>query len=75
MPIEKDNSETPARGEAGLLLLLLVIGLCGLLMWTGLFLGVEWSLSTAWTVMVAHQATASSVHGPPDLRVTAVAVP
>jgi hypothetical protein len=62
MQIKEDDSEAVARGEAGLLLLLLVFGLCGLLTWTGLFLGVKWSLSMAWTAMAAHQAAAGATH-------------
>jgi hypothetical protein len=75
MPIKKDDGETPVRGEAGLLLLLVVFGLCGLLTWTGLFLSVKWSLSTAWTAMVAHQAAASSAQIPLALSATPAAVP
>jgi hypothetical protein len=60
MPIKEDDTEAVVRGEAGLLLLLLVFGLCGLLTWTGLFLGVRWSLSMAWTAIAAHQAAAGA---------------
>jgi hypothetical protein len=67
MQIEKDESEAPVRGEAGLLLLLLVFALCGMLTWTGMFFIVKWSISTAWTAMVAHQAAALSAPIPPAL--------
>ena len=64
MQIKENDSEAVVRGEAGLLLLLLVFGLCGLLTWTGLFLSVRWSLLTAWSAITAHQAAASSAPTP-----------
>jgi hypothetical protein len=75
MQIKDNGGDAPVRGEAGLLLLLLVFGLCGLLMWTGLFLGVRWSISTAWTAMAAHQAAASSASTPPVLSATPADIP
>ena len=75
MQAKEDNTEAVVRGEAGLLLLLLVFGLCGLLTWTGLFLGVRWSLSMAWTAMAAHPATASSAPTPPASSAEPATVP
>jgi hypothetical protein len=75
MPIKEDKSEAVVRGEAGLLLLLLVFGLCGLLTWTGLVLGVKWSLSMAWTAMAAHPAAASSAPALPAPSAEPATVP
>ncbi len=63
----KGNSgEEPVRGELGLVVLLVVLGTFGLLTWAGLFLGVQWSVSTAWTAAVGHQAAASITRTPLD---------
>jgi hypothetical protein len=67
MQIKSDKDEEPVRSELGLLLLLVGFGACGLLTWTGLFLAVQWSVSTAWTAVVAQQAAASSAQIPPAL--------
>jgi hypothetical protein len=46
MQIKMDETKDPVSGESGLLLLV-VLGICGLLMWWALFLGVRWSVSNA----------------------------
>jgi hypothetical protein len=60
MRTRKDCGEEPVRGELGLMLLLVVLGMVGLLTWTGLFLAARWSVSIAWAAAVAPQAAASS---------------
>jgi hypothetical protein len=60
MRTRKDYGEEPVRGELGLVLLLVVLGMIGLLTWTGLFLAARWSVSIALTAAVAPQAAASS---------------
>ena len=64
MQIKKDYGEEPVRGESGLVLLLVVLSAFGLLTWMGLFLGIQWSVSSVWAaaVGVAPQAAASSAH-------------
>jgi hypothetical protein len=64
MQIKMDETKDPVSGESGLLLLLVVLGICGLLMWVALFLGVRWSVSNAWAVVFTHQAAASSAQTP-----------
>jgi hypothetical protein len=58
MQIKMDETKDPVSGESGLLLLLFVLGICGLL------LGVRWSVSNAWAVVFTHQAAASSAQTP-----------
>jgi hypothetical protein len=68
MQIKKDYGEEPVRRDLGLVLLLMVLGAFGLLLWTGLFLAVQWSVSNAWTAAVAPYAAASSAQTPPAPR-------
>lgn len=52
MQIERVGSgDEPAQKDLRLVLLLVVLGLFGLLMWTGLFFAFEWSLSAIWAAV------------------------
>lgn len=65
MPIKKDYGEEPVRGELGLMLLLVVCGIIGLLIWGGLFLSIRWIVSAAWTATIEKPAAASSARSAP----------
>ena len=65
MQIEINNDKQSIRRELSLLPLLVVFSICGLLIWTSLFLAVEWSVSAVWAAVVAHQGAASSTDSRP----------
>lgn len=50
MQIRTDYGEEPLRGDFRLLLLLAALSPFGLLMWTGLLMGVQRSLSAVWAM-------------------------
>jgi hypothetical protein len=54
MQSEMNEDKQSIRRELGLLLGFIVLSICGLLIWTGLFLAVQWSVSAVWTAVVAH---------------------
>lgn len=51
--IEDSTNDEPLKGEMRPFLLLLALAPFGLLIWTGLFLIVQWSVLTIWALAVA----------------------
>jgi hypothetical protein len=51
--IEDSTNDEPLKGEMLPFLLLLALAPFGLLIWTGLFLIVQWSVLTIWALAVA----------------------
>jgi hypothetical protein len=53
LPTGADYRSEPIRGDLPLMLVLMALAPFGLLIWTGLFVAVKWSLLTVWALAVA----------------------